>query len=151
MIEAQDNRLSYIDSGILATDSKDSVPERLCCLAQGLEKLILDYQPVEAAIEETYVNRNGSATLKLGYARGVALLIPAQKGLSVMEYGAKTVKRSVVGTGAATKDQVSMMVRRLLPGASIPRADAADALALAICHAHYRISQSRIAQGMVMT
>lgn len=150
VIDAQDNRLSYVASGILATDSDYTVPDRLCFLAQGLEKLIINYQPAEAAVEETYVNRNGAATLKLGYARGVALLIPAQKGLMVIEYGAKTIKRAVVGTGAATKDQVSMMVQRLLPGASIPRADAADALAIAICHAHHRISQARVTKGTRM-
>lgn len=150
LIDAQDNRLTYVASGVLATDSQNAVPERLCFLSRGLERLIIDYLPAEAAVEETYVNRNGAATLKLGYARGIALLIPAQKGLMVIEYGAKTIKRAVVGTGAATKDQVSMMVQRLLPGALIPRADAADALAIAICHAHHRISQARIIKGMVM-
>ena len=95
----------------------------------------------EAAVEETYVNRNGSATLKLGYARGVALLAPALAGIPVTEYAAKTVKMAVVGTGGAEKAQVAMMVRRLLPGASIRRSDAADALAVAICHAHHRSSR----------
>jgi crossover junction endodeoxyribonuclease RuvC len=89
------------------------------------------------------VNRNGTATLKLGYARGVALLAPALRGIGVSEYGAMTVKQSVVGTGAASKEQVQMMVRRLLPGALIKRADAADALAVAICHAHHRASRLR--------
>ena len=98
--------------------------------------------PDEAAIEETYVNRNGSATLKLGYARGVALLAPALAGIPVIEYAAKSVKLAVVGTGGADKTQVQMMVRRLLPGAVIRRADAADALAVAICHAHHRASRS---------
>jgi crossover junction endodeoxyribonuclease RuvC len=88
------------------------------------------------------VNRNGAATLKLGYARGVALLAPALAGLKVAEYGAKTVKRSVVGTGNADKTQVGEMVRRLLPGAALRRADAADALAVAICHAHNRATNA---------
>ncbi|MBV9249142.1 MAG: crossover junction endodeoxyribonuclease RuvC, partial [Acetobacteraceae bacterium] len=89
----------------------------------------------------TYVNRNGAATLKLGYARGVALLAPALAGVPVIEYGAKAVKMAVVGTGGAEKEQVQMMVRTLLPGATISRSDAADALAVAICHAHHRASR----------
>ena len=100
-----------------------------------------EWQPDEAAVEETYVNRNGSATLKLGYARGVALLAPALAGVPITEYAAKSVKLAVVGTGGADKTQVQMMVRRLLPGAAIRRADAADALAVAICHAHHRSSR----------
>ena len=101
-------------------------------------------------MEETYVNRNGTATLKLGYARGVALLAPALAGITVAEYGAMRVKQSVVGTGAASKEQVGVMVRRLLPGATLCRADAADALAVAICHAHYRATNLRVAAGTVM-
>lgn len=150
IIDAQGNRLSYVASGILATDSKTAVPERLCVLSDGLEKLIEQYAPDEAAVEETYVNQNGTATLKLGYARGVALLVPAKRSLSVIEYGAKTVKRAVVGTGAATKEQVTMMVKRILPNAVIQKADAADALAIAVCHAHHRTSQNCIALGKVM-
>ena len=96
-------------------------------------------------MEETYVNRNGAATLKLGYARGVALLAPALAGITVVEYGALAVKKAVVGTGGASKDQVGMMVRRLLPGALLRRADAADALAVAICHAHHRATGLRLA------
>lgn len=150
IIDAQGNRLSYVAGGVLATDSKTAVPERLCVLSDGLEKLIEQYAPDEAAVEETYVNQNGTATLKLGYARGVALLIPAKRSLRVIEYGAKTVKRAVVGTGAATKDQVTMMVKRILPTAVIQKADAADALAIAICHAHHRTSLNSIALGKVM-
>ena len=108
------------------------------------------HRPDEAAVEETYVNRNGTATLKLGYARGVALLAPALVGIPVHEYGAMTVKQAVVGTGAAQKDQVGMMVRRLLPGATLKRADASDALAVAICHAHHRSTRLRVAAGTVM-
>ena len=107
----------------------------------GLMALLALHHPAEAAVEETYVNRNGSATLKLGYARGVALLAPALAGVPVTEYAAKTVKMAVVGTGGADKDQVEMMVRRLLPGATIRRSDASDALAVAICHAHHRSSR----------
>jgi len=150
VIEVDGNRLRHIGDGVLATDGKDAVPDRLKTLHDGLMRLMAEYRPVEAAVEETYVNRNGSSTLKLGYARGVALLAPALVGLSVAEYGAMSVKRSVVGTGAATKDQVEMMVRRLLPGALVKRADASDALAVAICHAHHRASAQRVAQGRQM-
>jgi crossover junction endodeoxyribonuclease RuvC len=141
IIEADGNRLRHIADGIIATDSEASVPVRLKALHDALVALMAEYCPHEAAVEETYVNRNGTATLKLGYARGVALLAPALAGIQVAEYGAKTVKLAVVGTGGAEKAQVQMMVRRLLPGAAIRRADAADALAVAICHAHHRASR----------
>ncbi len=142
IIEADGNRLRHIADGVIATDSDTSVPERLKVLHDALSALLALHRPDEAAVEETYVNRNGAATLKLGYARGVALLAPALMGIKVVEYGAKAVKSAVVGTGGADKDQVTMMVRRLLPGATIKRADAADALAVAICHAHHRASKS---------
>lgn len=133
LLEAHGNRLRHVADGVIATDSADSVPQRLKVLHDALAELLSIHRPDEAAVEETYVNRNGAATLKLGYARGVALLAPALRGIPVAEYGAKTVKLSVVGTGGADKDQVQMMVRRLLPGATLRRADAADALAVAIC------------------
>jgi crossover junction endodeoxyribonuclease RuvC len=141
VIDVEGNRLRHIGDGVIATDSTDSVPERLKILHDALLALLERLRPDEAAVEETYVNRNGAATLKLGYARGVALLAPALAGVPVTEYGAKSVKKAVVGTGGADKDQVEMMVRRLLPGALIRRADAADALAVAICHAHHRASK----------
>lgn len=144
IIEAEGNRLIHVTDGVIATDSTGSVPERLRVLDAALGRLLADFMPDFAAVEETYVNRNGTATLKLGYARGVALLAPARAGVPVAEYGAKTVKRSVVGTGAAEKSQVALMVRRLLPGAAITRADAADALAVAICHAHHLATRSRV-------
>lgn len=150
VIDVDGNRLRHVADGVLATDSKDDVPQRLCALHDGLQDLITRYGPAESAVEETYVNRNGSSTLKLGYARGVALLVPSLAGVTVHEYGARSVKRAVVGTGAASKDQVTMMVRRLLPGASLRRADAADALAVAICHAHHRASARHIAGGVSM-
>ncbi len=127
---------------MIGTDGDAPVPLRLCTLYDALKTLIAEHQPKEAAVEETYVNRNGAATLKLGYARGIALLAPAHAGLKVVEYGAKTVKRAVVGTGGADKTQVADMVRRLLPGATLRRADAADALAVAICHAHNRATNT---------
>ncbi len=150
LIEVDGNRLRHIADGVIATDGAASVPERLKTLHAGLNALFDAYAPSEAAVEETYVNRSGSSTLKLGYARGVALLAPALAGIAVAEYGAMEVKRAVVGTGAASKEQVEMMVRRLLPGAIIKRADAADALAVAICHAHHRASRLRVAAGTRM-
>ena len=150
LIEVDGNRLRHLADGVIATEGGASVPDRLKALHDALTALVLGHRPDEAAVEETYVNRNGAATLKLGYARGVALLAPALAGIAVSEYGAMEVKRAVVGTGAASKDQVGMMVRRLLPGADLRRADAADALAVAICHAHHRASRLRTASGTVM-
>ena len=141
VIDSSGNRLTHVADGVIATDNAESVPLRLKALHDGLAALIALYRPDEAAVEETYVNRSGSSTLKLSYARGVALLAPTLLGVSVAEYGAKTVKMAVVGTGGADKDQVTMMVRRLLPAAVLKRADAADALAVAICHAHHRSSR----------
>src|ERR1700710_1786366 len=120
VIDVEGNRLRHVADGVIATDNAESVPHRLKALHDALTALFLLHRPDEAAVEETYVNRNGAATLKLGYARGVALLAPALSGVPVTEYGAKSVKKAVVGTGGADKDQVEMMVRRLLPRALIP-------------------------------
>lgn len=147
IIDVAGSRLRHVGDGVIATDGDDSVPTRLKALHEQLTELMARHRPDEAAVEETYVNRNGAATLKLGYARGVALLAPALAGIQVCEYGALAVKKAVVGTGTADKDQVQMMVRRLLPGATLRRADAADALAVAICHAHHRASRLRWAAG----
>jgi crossover junction endodeoxyribonuclease RuvC len=141
LIDVDGNRLQHVADGVIATDDTGSVPARLKILHDALMALLNKHLPAEAAVEETYVNRNGAATLKLGYARGVALLTPALAGVPVTEYAAKTVKLSVVGTGGAEKEQVLMMVRRLLPGSALRRSDAADALAVAICHAHHRSSR----------
>jgi len=138
LIEVDGNRLRHLADGVVATDSTQTVPERLKYLHDHLMQLLELHRPAEAAVEETYVNRNGASTLKLGYARGVSLLVPALFGIPVAEYAAKSVKSSVVGNGNADKHQVGEMVRRLLPGAAIGRADASDALAVAICHAHHR-------------
>ena len=147
MIESDGNRLRHIECGVIATDGEASVPDRLRTLYNDLTMLIALHRPDEAAVEETYVNRNGTATLKLGYARGVCLLAPSLAGLNVAEYAAKMVKRSVVGNGNAEKAQVANMVARLLPGAVLRRADAADALAVAICHAHHRGTRLAIARA----
>ena len=141
LIDVDGNCLKHVADGVIATDNTVLVPLRLKLLHDALMALLAQHCPAEAAIEETYVNRNGAATLKLGYARAVALLTPALAGVPVTEYAAKTVKLAVVGTGGAEKQQVAMMVRRLLPGATIRRADASDALAVAICHAHHRSSR----------
>jgi crossover junction endodeoxyribonuclease RuvC len=147
IIEVDGNRLRHVADGVLATDSSHEVSARLRVLHDALAALLALHRPDEAAVEETYVNRNGAATLKLGYARGIALLAPALAGIPVVEYGAKSVKLSVVGTGGADKNQVADMVRRLLPGATLARADASDALAVAICHAHHRASRIAWARG----
>ena len=142
ILESDGNRLRYVADGVISTADISDVPLRLKALDDELAGILIRYEPAEAAVEETYVNCNATATLKLGYARGVALLAPARRGIPVFEYGAKTVKLSVVGTGNADKTQVGLMVRRLLPGAVQKRADAADALAVAICHAHHRASHA---------
>ena len=150
MVESDGNRLRHIADGVIATDGDATVPERLKFLHDALTALFVLHYPDEAAVEETYVNRNGTATLKLGYARGVCLLAPALTGIPVLEYGALAVKKAVVGTGGASKEQVAAMVRRLLPGATLRRADASDALAVAICHAHHRSTRLRVLAGTRM-
>jgi crossover junction endodeoxyribonuclease RuvC len=142
IVESDGNRLRHVADGVISTADIADVPLRLKALDDALAEILRRFDPAEAAVEETYVNRNATATLKLGYARGVALLAPARRGIPVFEYGAKTVKMAVVGTGNADKIQVGLMVRRLLPGTAEKRADAADALAVAICHAHHRATSA---------
>lgn len=149
VIEATGNRLRHLGDGVVSTDDKLPLAERLMQLHRGLTALLEEWRPDEAAVEETYVNRNPASALKLGQARGVVMLAPALIGIPVREYGAMLVKQSVVGTGAATKEQVQMMVRRLLPNARLARADAADALAVSICHAHHRATRLAWAKGLV--
>ena len=138
VIDVSGNRLTHVADG--AVHSKDASPlaERLCQLHDALTKVLECYRPDEAAVEETFVNSNAASTLKLGQARAVSLLVPAQAGLAVAEYTNNMVKKAVVGAGRADKVQVQTMVRMLLPGCAITTADAADALAVAICHAHHR-------------
>ena len=136
VIETVGNRLRHVGHGVVDTDSKASVPERLCTLHEGLAQIVARYAPDEAVVEESFVNRNPDSTLKLGLARGVALLAPALAGLPVHEYAANRIKKALVGAGHADKEQVAMMVRHLLPGVGDASADATDALAAAICHAH---------------
>ncbi|WP_425386935.1 crossover junction endodeoxyribonuclease RuvC [Elioraea tepidiphila] len=144
VIEAKANRLRHVADGVVETDAALALPARLAALHGALAGLIATWRPDEAAVEETFVNRNPLSTLKLGQARGVVLLAPALAGIPVAEYQATAVKRAVVGQGHAQKQQVQAMVRILLPGAAPGRADAADALAVAICHAHHRATAARL-------
>lgn len=148
VIEIDGNRLSYIADGVVKSKSKDSLADRLVQLYDGLIEILEIYQPGEVAVEETFVNVNAASTLKLGQARGIALLAPARSGLLVAEYPPNLVKKSVVGSGHAGKEQVQMMVRTLLPGCLAQSADSADALAIAICHAHHRGAAARQADLM---
>ena len=140
LIRAEGNRLSHLANGQLKTDPKEPLPQRLSHLATQLEALIADHAPETAAAEEIFVNKNPQSTLKLAQARGVCLMIAARSGITVGEYAARLVKKAVVGTGAAEKAQVHAMVQRLLPGIAIAGPDAADALAVAITHAHHLAS-----------
>jgi crossover junction endodeoxyribonuclease RuvC len=145
LLESRGNQLRYVACGVVHTDGGADLAGRLGGLYNGLAAVIAGHGPAEAAVEETVVNRNPLSSLKLGHARGVVLLVAAHHGLPVTEYAASQVKRAVTGTGAAAKDQVAMMVRYLLPGCGEVTADAADALAVAICHAHFRTGRARIA------
>jgi crossover junction endodeoxyribonuclease RuvC len=138
MIAVDGARLSWIAHGVIAPDDKAPFAERLLCLFEGVTALVETWSPDEAAIEETFVSVNASSTLKLGHARAAAMIAPCRAGLTVAEYAAKEVKKAVVGAGGADKTQVAFMVQRLLPTAGKPTADAADALAVAITHAHAR-------------
>ena len=140
VIDVNGNRLSHIANGQLKTDTSAPLPERLADLCRQLEALIAEHAPEAAAVEEVFVNKNPQSTLKLGQARGVALMCAAKAGIAVGEYSPTLVKKAVVGTGGAEKAQVHAMVSRLLPGAKIAGPDAADALAVAITHAHHLAS-----------
>ena len=140
MIEANGNRLRHIANGQLKTDAAAPLPDRLAHLATQLEALIADHRPDGAAAEEIFVNKNPQSTLKLAQARGALLMVAARSGITVGEYAARLVKKAVVGNGAAEKVQVHAMVARLLPGVKIAGPDAADALAVAITHAHHLAS-----------
>jgi len=149
VIDVEGSRLRYVADGAIHPAADRAMADRLVELHDALAKVIAEYRPQEAAVEETFVNQNPSSTLKLGLARGIALLVPAQAGLAVAEYPANLVKKSVVGAGHADKAQVAMMVRRLLPGCLLHTPDAADALAVAICHAHHAATRRvwKIAAG----
>jgi crossover junction endodeoxyribonuclease RuvC len=137
LVRQEGNRLSFIAAGRVSPDSELPMAARLCVLAAGLMDIASQYHPDEVAIEETFVNKNASSALKLGQARGAAMLTLAQTGLSVTEYSANRVKQSVTGYGHADKIQIQTMIGMLLPGSGKLAADAADALAVAITHAHH--------------
>ena len=137
VIEVDGVHLRYLADGAVDSDGSLDLARRLVQLHDGLAAVLAAWRPDEAAVEETFVNKNPTSTLKLGVARGVALLVPALAGLPVTEYPANLIKKSVVGVGHAAKEQVQVMVRHLRPGAMSTSADAADALAVAICHAHH--------------
>ena len=140
VIDVDGSRLSHVANGAIVSDAALSLAARLAQIFEGLESVLAAYGPDEAAVEETFVNRNPSSTLKLGQARGVVLLAPARTGIPVAEYPANLIKKSLVGNGHADKNQMQAMVGVLLPAAKPQSADAADALAIAICHAHHRRS-----------
>jgi crossover junction endodeoxyribonuclease RuvC len=140
VVETQGNTLRFVASGTVRSDEKASLAARLCQLHDGLAAIIDLQAPQEAAVEQTFVNKDAAATLKLGQARGIAMLVPARAGLAVAEYAPNAVKKAVIGVGHGDKKQIHMMVRVLMPKAVFDTDDAADALAIAICHAHHRQS-----------
>ncbi|HEX3676282.1 MAG TPA: crossover junction endodeoxyribonuclease RuvC [Sphingomicrobium sp.] len=145
VIEAEGNRLAHVANGHIKTVTSAPLPTRLAALADQLELLIAEQRPEAAAAEEVFVSQNAQSTLKLGQARGVVLMCAARAGIEVGEYSPRLVKKAVVGTGGAEKAQVHSMVARLLPGVKIAGPDAADALAVAITHAHHLATARRIA------
>ena len=154
VIDVSGARLSHVANGICHTEKGDvadkgDLAQRLLSLHAQLSEVLRKYAPDEAAVENTFVNKDAVATLKLGQARGIALLVPAQFGLRVGEYAPNAVKKTVVGVGHAAKVQVDHMVRIHLPGVQIAGADAADALAIAICHAHHLQSAGRLASAIL--
>ncbi|TPD62068.1 crossover junction endodeoxyribonuclease RuvC [Emcibacter nanhaiensis] len=136
IIEVEGSRLIHVANGIVHSDASCSLAERLVQLYDGLTSVIADWEPHSAAVEETFVNKNPTSTLKLGQARGVVLLVPAMAGIPVAEYTPNHIKKSVVGSGHAAKEQVHAMIGVLLPGVKVNGEDAGDALSVAICHAH---------------
>jgi crossover junction endodeoxyribonuclease RuvC len=140
LIECEGNRLVFVACGSVDTDGDDDLAVRLVCIHDGLVRIVEQYAPDEAAVEATFVNKDANATLKLGQARGIAMLIPARAGLPVAEYAPNLVKKTIVGAGHAEKAQIRMMIGVLLPKANPRTEDAADALAIAVTHAHHRTS-----------
>lgn len=138
VIEAVGNNLRFVASGAVRSQADASLSARLCQLHDGLLAVLREHGPDEAAVEQTFVNKDATATLKLGQARGVAMLVPALAGLLVAEYAPNQVKKTVIGVGHGDKKQIHMMVKVLMPRATFDSDDAADALAIAICHAHHR-------------
>jgi crossover junction endodeoxyribonuclease RuvC len=140
LIGCEGNRLIYLACGSVETNDKRSLAERLVTIHDGLTRIVDQFRPDEAAVEATFVNRDANATLKLGQARGIALLVPAKAGVSVAEYAPNLIKKTIVGAGHAEKAQIRLMIGVLLPKADPQSEDAADALAIAVTHAHHRSS-----------
>jgi crossover junction endodeoxyribonuclease RuvC len=138
VIDLAGSALRFVAAGTVGSRAEDELAARLCALHDGLEAVVREFAPAEAAVEQTFVNRDAVATLKLGQARGVAMLVPARAGIAVAEYAPNAVKKAIVGAGHADKTQIRMMVRVLLPRAEFDSDHAADALAIAITHAHHR-------------
>lgn len=151
VVEIDGARIRHVANGRIVPDAEAPVPARLVAIFEGLEEVLARHRPQSAAVEETFVNANPSSTLRLGFARGVALLAPARLGIEVAEYATTAVKKSVVGVGRADKVQVQAMVQRLLPGVRLDGADAADALAVALCHGHHVQTRGRWAAQAVAT
>ena len=144
LVAIEGTRLSFVGCGTVTSNDRNGLAERLKELHDGLARIVGDLAPDEAAVEETFVNKDAQATLKLGHARGIALLVPALAGLPVAEYAANLVKKTVVGAGHAEKRQIHAMIRVLLPKADPASDDAADALAIAITHAHHRKARALV-------
>src|ERR1700760_5156717 len=142
VIESDGNRLIFVGCGSVEPPDDLPLASRLLAIHDGLAAVLRDFNPLEAAVEQTFVNKDGVATLKLGQARGVAMLVPAMFGIAVSEYAPNQVKKTVVGAGHADKNQIAVMLKLLLPKAEPNSPDAADALAIAITHAHHRQGQA---------
>jgi len=148
IVDSLGSSLSFVAAGTVRTDAKAPLALRLCALHDGLSDILHQHMPHEAAVEQTFVNKDAKATLKLGQARGIAMVVPAQAGLDVAEYAPNQVKKSVIGVGHGDKNQIKLMVNMLLPKAHFDSDDAADALAIAICHAHSRgVSDLKVASS----
>lgn len=148
VVACEGNRLAYVACGSVETDAKAPLAERLMVIHRGLTQIVAEMRPDEAAVEATFVNRDAAATLKLGQARGIAMVVPALAGLPVAEYAPNLIKKTIVGAGHGEKQQIRMMIGVLLPRADPQSEDAADALAIAVTHAHHRAAAAamRIAQ-----
>ena len=140
VVEIAGNRLGFLGCGSVLTDNRAALAARLLAIHDGLMRILDEYRPDEAAVEATFVNKDATATLKLGQARGIAMVVPAKAGMPVAEYAPNLVKKSIVGAGHGDKAQVRMMIGVLLPKADPASDDAADALAVAVTHAHHRQS-----------
>ena len=143
VIDVKQSRITHVANGICRSQGKD-LAARLYSLFTQLEKVFQTFKPDTAAVETTFVNKNGAATLKLGQARAIALLVPAKAGIAVSEYAPNRVKKAIVGVGHADKNQVAYMVKMQLPSIVLNGVDATDALAIALCHAHYGSSQDKL-------